>query len=235
MRIAFLSVPFVLLAACNVSGEAAAGPGTRDYALTGFDRVALGGPDDVAVRVGPAASVRAEGDNAVLDQLEITVVGGELRVKRKDGGWFSHGPNGTARVTVTMPAIRGASVAGSGNMMVDRVKASGFSGAVGGSGDLAIATIESDAIDLSIGGSGDIKIAQGKAGRTKSEVAGAGSIDAAGVMSGDVDVSVAGSGDVELGASRAASVSLVGSGDVTITGGAKCSVSKVGSGDVKCG
>lgn len=235
MRIAFLSVPLALLAACNISGEAAAGPGARDYALTGFDRVALGGPDDVIVQVGPAASVRAQGDQAVLDQLDISVVGGELRVKRKAGGWLSHGSNGAARVTVTLPAIRAAVVAGSGSMTVDRVKASGFSGAVGGSGDLVIAAIESDAIDLSIGGSGDIEIARGKAGRTKGDVGGSGSIEAAGLMSTDVTVSVAGSGDVKLGASRRATVSLVGSGDVSISGGAKCAVTKVGSGEVECG
>lgn len=233
MRIALLSLPFVLLAACNASGQT--GPGVRDFALTGFDKVSLHGPDNVVVRVGPAASVRAEGDKAVLDRLEIAVAGGELRIERKSGGWFWDGPSGTATVTVTMPAIKAATVAGSGDMAVDRVKAAGFSGAVTGSGDLDIAALDSGTIDLSVKGSGDIEVGRGKATTTRGSIMGSGSVDAAGLMSTDIDVSVAGSGDVTLGASRAAAISVMGSGDVTVAGGAKCTVNTAGTGKVNCG
>jgi len=241
MRIALLSVPLAMLMACNVSGKAEAdnvkpqAAGTREFALTGFDKVSLRGPDDVNIRVGPAASVHAQGDKAVLDRLEIEVVDGELRVKRQKGGWNWNGPNSVATITVTMPAISLASVAGSGDMTVDHVKTGSFTGAVSGSGDLKIGVIESDSVDLSIAGSGDISVTKGKAGKTNSSIAGSGSIDAGNLMSADVSASVAGSGDTTLGASRSASVSLIGSGDVTIGGGAKCSVKKVGSGDVNCG
>ena len=47
-------------------------------------------------------------------------------------------------------------------------------------------------------------------------------------------VSIAGSGEVAANATGTAPVDIVGSGDVRMTGGAKCTVSKAGSGNVRC-
>ncbi|WP_380875638.1 DUF2807 domain-containing protein [Sphingomonas sp. DBB INV C78] len=237
MRLAFLSVPFALLAACSgsVQAEAESGvKGSRDFALSGFDKVDLRGPDDVTVRVGPAASVRAEGDTAILDRLEITVVGNELRVSRKKNQSNWNGTRGTAKVTVTLPVLTGASIDGSGDMTVDRVKAASFDGSVAGSGNLSVAALEAQAADLSIAGSGNITVA-GHTQKVSGSIAGSGNIEAAGLQSDTASLSVMGSGNINVGARTSASVSLMGSGDATVTGGAKCTVRKMGSGDARCG
>lgn len=245
MRLALLSLPLAMLAACNFTGKAEAGShraqpqgaGSRQFALSGFDKVSLRGPDDVIVMVGPAAAVRAEGDKAVLDQLEIVVIGTELRVKRLKGDWRWGGPagQGTAKVTVTLPAIAAASVAGSGDMTIDRVRGGKFAGDIAGSGNLDIGSIAGNAVDLSIAGSGNIVIHGGKTATISGSVAGSGSIDAVRLAGDTASVSVTGSGNAALNARRAAAVSLIGSGNATIRGGAKCTVKKIGSGDVKCG
>lgn len=240
MHKSLISIPFLMLVACNGSGHAEGdearpqGHGTRDFALSGFDKVALQGPDDVTVRVGPAASIRAQGDKAVLDQLEIDVVRGELRVRRKKDGLGISGPKGHAAIAVTMPSIRAASVAGPGDMKVDLAKADSFYGSVAGSGDLDIAAVEGANVDLSVTGSGDISVAKGRATKVSGSVAGSGSIDAAALIATDAAISIAGSGDVELGATGTAAISIIGSGGVTINGGAKCTVKKVGSGSARC-
>lgn len=237
MRLSFLALSLALAACSGNSGDATAARPSgvtqgRSFAAAGFDKVSLRGPDNVVVRVGGAASVHASGDSAVLDRLDIVVVDGELRVARKRGQWIGSAP--AATITVTLPAIRAASVAGSGNMTVDRAAAADFSAAVSGSGNLDIATVETRAADLAVSGSGNLTVA-GTAGTVAMSVTGSGGIEAANLAGGTATISTVGSGDIVASVRTTADVSLVGSGNVTVRGGAQCTVSKLGSGDVDCG
>lgn len=245
MRSVLSLIPLVIATAACASGnanEAEVQPsgvdGNRSFAATGFDKVALRGPDSVIVRVGPAASVSAAGDTAVLELLEIEVDNGTLKIDRKDRdedggiGWRSR--EGSATVTVTLPSLTAASVAGSGDMEVDRAEATSFDASVAGSGNLRIASLTAEAADISIAGSGDTSVA-GQARSVDISIAGSGNVDAAGLKSERADISIAGSGNVRAGVDGEAEVSIMGSGDVEITGNATCDVSKMGSGEVRCG
>lgn len=227
------------LAACQSNwekqGQAAQASGsgaTRNFAASGFTGVELRGPDDVDVKTGANFAVTAEGDPKVLDQLDIRVVDGSLRVGRKDSKdrWFNndHG----VRIHVVMPKLTAAAVAGSGDMGVERGEGD-FSGAVSGSGNLSIGELRANAADLSIAGSGDLNVA-GTASKLSASIAGSGDIDAVRLTAANADVSVAGSGNVRGTVKGPASVSIVGSGDVELGGGAKCTVSAVGSGEARC-
>jgi hypothetical protein len=225
-----------LLAGCGVvhADEASAGD-TRSFSVRGFDRVSLRGSDNVVVRVGAAESVTATGPDDVLDKLEVKVVDGELRIgreKRWNLGWSRSSKPAT--ITVTLPRIRGASVAGSGDMQVDRAQAATFAGSIAGSGNLAIAALQADVASLSIAGSGDASIS----GQTKSlavSIAGSGNLQAQGLKAERAKISIAGSGDVRAHVTGDADVSIVGSGDVTLAGNPRCRTSKMGSGEVRCG
>ena len=240
MRAALILAATCLLGACNMSadaqdgGERAAGPVTqRSFDLAGFDSVSLAGPHDVVVKVGPAHSVRAEGGSAVLDRLEIKVEGGKLEIGTKRGNWsFRNAPKTT--IYVTMPAIRGAAIAGSGDMRIDRAEGKEFSASIGGSGNVEVAALRVGAADFSVAGSGDIR-ASGTAGRSNVSIAGSGDVDVSGLESRSAKVSIVGSGNVRARAMETAEVSIMGSGDVDISGSAKCSVNKMGSGGVRCG
>jgi hypothetical protein len=222
------------LAACGTV-QAESGAGSRSFDVRGFDRVSLRGSDNVVVRVGSAESVTAAGPKDVLDRLEVVVVDGELRIGRQkqwSTGWSSDGK--AAVITVTLPRLRGAAVAGSGDMQVDRAQAVSFSGSVAGSGNLVIGTLQADAASISIAGSGDANLT-GQARSLDISIAGSGNLNGAGLRSERAKINVAGSGNVEAYAAAEADVSIVGSGDVTLAGKAKCRVSKMGSGEVRCG
>lgn len=231
------------LAACNFpvgaqnNDQAGSGAtGERNFALTGFDSVGLGGSHDVIVTVGGAHSVRAEGDAEVIERLDIRVEDGGLKIGSKKGNWSSGFMRNRKPVTVyvTMPAITGAAVAGSGDMRIDKVEGREFSAAVAGSGDLTIGSIRVQEGNFSIAGSGDIRGA-GSVGNVKLSIAGSGDIDLGAVESRTASVSVMGSGNVNARASETADISLMGSGDINVGGTARCSVSKRGSGDINCG
>jgi hypothetical protein len=235
----------VPLAACSVSDSADADakgvPGTgsgtaRSYPVAGFSAVELRGSDDADVRVGSAFSVRAEGPAADLDKLVIEKVGDSLRIGRKSGiGLWNGGGQHAVKIFVTMPRIASAAVAGSGNLAIDSIEGSRFSGVSAGSGDLAIARLGVDAADLTISGSGGITAAGGTARKLSLSVVGSGDISAARLKAASAEVSIAGSGDVTADVAGPAEVSIVGSGDADLGRGAKCTISKVGSGEVKCG
>jgi hypothetical protein len=217
MRMVVIAALVLLpLAACQSKAEKqgmaaeATGSGvTRSYAASGFSKVDLRGSDDVDVKIG-AFSVTAEGDPKVLDQLDIRVVDGTLRIGRKQDGWSS---DDGATIHVVMPSVTGASLAGSG--------------------DLSIAGLRGDAVDFSLAGSGDLRVA-GSTGKLKVAIAGSGEVKAEGLTARSADISIAGSGGVTGVVKGPASVSLVGSGDVELTGGAQCSVNSIGSGEAHC-
>jgi hypothetical protein len=240
MRAALLLTSVLALAACNMSADAQRnddrprGPTTqRSYNLTGFTGVSLAGSQDVIVRVGPAHSVRADGEAEMLDRLDIQVEGGSLRIGMKKGNWMDFGSRSNTTIHVTLPTLEAAAIAGSGDMRIDRVEGNRFSASVSGSGDLSIEAVRVADAEFAVTGSGAIR-ASGNAQRASSSVTGSGDMDLGGLETGTAAMAIVGSGDIRARVMQQANVSIMGSGDVSISGPAKCSVTKKGSGDVRC-
>ena len=225
--------------ACNLGANAEErDPGSsvsRTYQIGAFDRIEVAGPYDVKVATGGSPGASATGGEKLLDETEVVVEGNvlKIRAKKKNGIRWNWGKRGKAEFTVTTAMLRGAGIAGSGGIAVDKVDGD-FKGDVAGSGNLQLAAVNGGAVSLEIAGSGKISAA-GKARSTSIEIAGSGDVDTSGLAASTADVSIAGSGNVRANASDTADVSIAGSGNVNISGGAKCSVDKAGSGNVTCG
>ncbi|MGF7149488.1 hypothetical protein FHS96_003139 [Sphingomonas zeicaulis] len=238
MRPVLATALMFALGACGVGGEtigsakASGVDGDRRFDLSGFEAVSLTGPDDVTVRVGPAFAVSARGDTGVLDTLDIKVDGKVLEIGRKRGVRIGDGARNSIKVLVTLPRLSGATIAGSGDMAIDRVDGA-FSGDVVGSGTLKVAAISAPEVRLGLTGSGDAELA-GTADRLKVSLTGSGNAKVAGLKVGTLDASVAGSGNVEATAETSADVSVLGSGNAIVHGPATCKSRTMGSGTVKC-
>lgn len=203
---------------------------TRSYALNGFSEVVAAGPDSIVIRRGDAFSVRASGDRALLDGLILKVDGNALEVRRRNGlNWSGE----HATITITMPALTGLVVAGSGDINADTLTGDSAEVTVAGSGDVTLAGIDARKLEMSIAGSGSITAA-GKADEVESTIAGSGDIAGAGFTATKAEVSIIGSGGVTMTVTGTADVTTAGSGDVTITGGATCTSNKMGSGEINC-
>ena len=238
IRFASVAAAALLAGACHVGADAEdRDPGpqvTRNYQVGAFDKIAVSGPYEVNVVTGGQPGVSAKGGEQLLEETEVVVEGGTLKIKpRKKRGISWNWRGGKAVFTVNAAAIHAAAIAGSGGINVDRV-AGDFDGDVAGSGDLKVGAIAGGKVKLAIAGSGDVEAA-GKADSVELSIAGSGDMRTSGLTSRTADVSIAGSGNVEANASETADVSIMGSGDVRIQGGAKCTVSKAGSGNVVCG
>jgi hypothetical protein len=210
---------------------------SRNYQVGNFQKLEVAGPYEVEVHTGGNPAVSARGGEKLLERTVVEVRGDKLVIRPQEhNGWFhmSWGSHGKATFTVTVPQLDAATIAGSGDIKVDKVQGDAFEGTVAGSGDLAVGNLDVQTLKLSIAGSGGAKAAAGKAQSGEYSIGGSGDIDAAGIQTQQAKVSIAGSGSVKANAATTADVSIMGSGDVDVSGGAKCNVSKAGSGNVRC-
>lgn len=231
--VALLAGVSLTSAACGNSRDEAPGPaGVKDFPVGDFKRIESAGAFDVTVRTGTAPSVRAEGPQNVLERLEVKVEGDDLVIRTKDGRGFNWGRT-PVNVAVTVPQLHGATMAGSGNLSVDRVAADKFAATIAGSGNLSLPDVRAKSLELEIAGSGSGKVA-GQADEARYLIAGSGEVDASKLQSRDIRLTIAGSGSVDAHASGAVRGEVMGSGEARISGGAKCSVDKMGSGSIVC-
>jgi hypothetical protein len=210
---------------------------TKSYQVGDFQKIEVAGPYDVEVRTGPKVSVSAQGGEKLLERTKVEVDGDTLQIgPAGHHGMFNFGwsSRGHAKFVVTVPALTGAQIAGSGDVKVDQVKGDSFEGSIAGSGGININALQVQTLKFDVAGSGRAKVASGTAQKGKFDIAGSGDIDAGNVDTKEIDLSIAGSGGFRGHSSGAAQISIMGSGDATITGGAKCQVSKMGSGNANC-
>jgi len=204
------------------------------FQLTAFNEVTSIGSQDVMIAQGDAFSVRAEGPANRIEDLEAVVEDGRLVIRPRDGG-----PNirltGHDDVTfhVTMPQIDRVALVGSGDVVVERVTGSGFTGLVEGSGELVIRDLAVDRADLSVEGSGDLAVS-GSTREASLTISGSGEVDGEGLDTATATITINGSGEASLEVADRAEVTVNGSGDVDVTGPGLCAATINGSGDVRC-
>ena len=250
MRIALLLAAVAFAGACNASapgggaakGNAAGGgqaqaaasgaQASRDFQVGAFDRINLTGAANVVVTVGGPPSVRAEGDAALVERLEIAVAGGELRIGMREGTWS--GNHGGVTVRVTVPGLQAAAVAGAGDMRIDTIQGQSFAATIGGAGDLDIGRLRVGNASFTLTGAGNIR-AVGGARQASATLRGTGNLDLDGFEAADATVALSGTGSIELRATGTAQVQLSGVGNVEIEGSARCTVARSGLGHVRCG
>ena len=213
-------------------GIAASGTGgERHWTVSGFDAINVAAAGDVEVHVGPAYSLTASGASDVLDKVKVSQDGHTLTIGRRPGvSWGA----GKVHFVLTMPAITGAGIGGSGTIAIDRVEAKSFEGNIGGSGSLALAAMKVGKASFNIGGSGNVSAA-GTTRALSVSIGGSGSVKLTPLSAQTAEINIAGAGNVAATVTQTASVTIMGSGDVTVAGGAKCSVTKMGGGSVHCG
>ena len=232
-------VSAAVVTGCSSAGRAEeAGPAvSRDFQVGAFERIEVAGPYEVVVTTGGSPAVHADGAQRDVEKMVVEVVNGTLRIHPRQRKGFNLGfsrHHGNVHLTVAVPKLSGAQIAGSGAISVDKVAGDSFEGGIAGSGGLQLGQVEVKRLKMSIAGSGEITAGSGRAAVADYEIAGSGDINAGELIADVAGVSIAGSGNVRAHATGTASVDIAGSGDVELTGGAKCNVSKAGSGDVRC-
>jgi Putative auto-transporter adhesin, head GIN domain len=220
----------------TVLGSVSAPAADRNFTVTDFDRIEVDGAFDVSVETGKSPSVRATGSTAGVDQLLIEIRARTLRIRPARtnwGGWPGEKP-AAPKIKVTAPALKDASLRGSGTLSVSKMRSATVRIFQVGGGQVTVGAVETDQIIVSQTGSGLVSLS-GKALLGKVTTDGSGRLVADRLSIGDLTLQTASAGSVSLAAVRSAKVVSNGSGEVTILGSPACTVSAVGPGQVRCG
>lgn len=225
----------VFLSSCEfMGGKRVNGNGvtsTQQRNTGDFNGVDVSGPIKVFISQDSVSSVKIEGDENLLEYIEVDNNGDNLEIRTRRG--YNLRPRTGIKIYVTAPSFDKLAVTGSGELKtqtkISNVKNMDVS--VTGSGDM-ILDIDAPAINSEITGSGNITI-NGGTRSFSTEVTGSGEVHAFNLLSESTNVEITGSGDVEVFASKQLKINISGAGDVKYKGNPTVSQSVAGSGNIR--
>jgi Putative auto-transporter adhesin, head GIN domain len=189
------------------SGSGIAAVQTRTVPV--FDAVELAGTNEMTVRVGQPQEVVVRADDNLLDAVATEVRAGVLVVSDRQD--FS--ARTPMSVTVTVPALRSATLSGTGELTVTGVAARTFTARLPGTGTLR-ADGRADRLDATAAGTGSLMLTGLRATHATATVEGTGSVML--TVTGTLDATVSGTGSVlYAGHPERVTKTLTGAGSIT--------------------
>jgi hypothetical protein len=91
---------------------------SRNFPVSGFNKLTMGSAFKVEVKQGSKFSVTASGRSEDLEDMEARVSGGTLKLGFKDGSWGRN--RKTVHVSITMPALQAVDFSGATKVDVGR-------------------------------------------------------------------------------------------------------------------
>lgn len=229
-RVQFLAA-FVILLTCTsgiISGQS-----TETRNVTGFTKVGFGVAGDLFIKIGPEYKLTIEGDRRVLEDIETTVSGDRLNIRKES--WRINFNDEKVTINITMPELQGLGVSGSGKAQImDNVKSDELSLSVSGSGKIITSDLEVDRFNCGISGSGDVILGSaGSIDNGEISISGSGGFSGEEVEIDHLEVSISGSGNCRCRAGDSLEARVSGSGNVTYLGNPKVDARVSGSGHVR--
>lgn len=216
-----LALPIAFASCRFMSGRKVRGNGnikTEERTVSNFKNVEVRGSINVYVSQGDIKPVKIEGDENLLQYVEVIEEGDRLIVRERPG--FNLEPSGDLRIHVTAPVY-------------NSIEASGASDIIG---ETKINNPEN--LELHVSGAGNIKM-EVDAPKLKADISGSGSIDLKGqtkevdlglsgaahahcfdLLSENTSVDISGAGSAEVYASMKLDASVSGAGSVSYKGNA---------------
>lgn len=199
----------------------------QELFLSEFSSIDLDIPADVCVTQGSEQRVIVEGEQNIINELDLDVNNGRWEIEFDDCVRDYEG----LKIFITLPFVDQLRVSGSGLIFsTDVIAMEEIDLRITGSGDIDVALAVED-LTTRITGSGTIKL-EGAAEFTEHEINGSGDLEAFNLVTADTEIAIRGSGDAEVTAEERLDVRITGSGDVYFRGNPRLRIDITGSGDV---
>ena len=223
-------LPLLALAAMLAAPAAAA---TRNFGVSGFDRVRVDGPFKVTLSTGIAPFARASGPQAALDRVAVDVQGRTLVVRpaRSSWGGYPGEAQGPVEIVIGTHELGSAWVNGAGSLTIDKVRGLSFDLSVQGPGLIGIQQADVDQLRIAIAGTGSVSLA-GKAGKVTAIVRGVSSLDATGLVAKDAKIGAEGPATIKATVTNEAVVDGSGVATITLAGTPSCTAKLTGSASI---
>jgi hypothetical protein len=223
-----------LLALAALAPAAPAEAATRNFGVSGFDRIRVEGPFKVRLTTGVAPFANASGGSvAALDSVTIDVQGRTLVVRSNRSSWSGYPgqAKGPVEVSIGTHDLNAASLNGSGSLAIDKAKGLSFDLSVQGAGSASIGSVAVDQLKVSISGTASATIA-GTAPKLTAIVRGISSLDASGLETKDAIIGAQGPATVRANVTNSAKIDIQGAATVELAGRPACTVKAAGSATV---
>jgi len=224
-----ICLPLLLALAVSAPAQAA----TRNFGVSGFDRVRIDGPYKVTLTTGVPPFANASGSQTALDAVSIDVQGRTLvvHVSRSAWGGYPDKDAGPVEINIGTHDLSAAYLNGAGSLQINRVKSLAFELSAQGSGLATIGDADVDQLLVGVVGSASASIA-GRAGKLTATVRGISLLDASGLAIKDATISAEGAATVKANVTNAVKVDGTGPATITLTGDPSCTTHMTGSASV---
>jgi hypothetical protein len=201
----------------------------RKVNIDRFRNISIPGSAKVYITQGSQQEVRIEGQENIIDNLNMEVRGETWEIEFKRPVWRIE----PIKVYITMESLRSVRISGSGDLeFVNHfTDLKDMDIRISGSGKM---DMDMDALDIRahISGSGDLYM-KGSARDLDFTVSGSGNIKAWNLKADKASVRVSGSGGIEVNASDRLNAHISGSGNIIYRGNPRVDSSVSGSGSVR--
>lgn len=225
-----ITVPSFLIAATLAVPASA---GTRNFGVSGFDKVRVDGPFKVRVTTGVPPSAQVTGPDDGIDKVAIDVQGSTLVVHVNQSSWggYPGAASGPVEISIGTHELSSAALNGAGSLDINEVKALKFDLAVVGSGSANIGKADVDQLRVTIVGTANASLG-GRAGKMTAVVRGISSLNAGSLSAKDATIGAEGAGTVTAQVANEVTIDATGTATITVTGTPSCTVHASGSATV---
>jgi hypothetical protein len=216
-----LALPLFLGACREVFGKRVHGNGnikTEDRQVNNFKNVEVSGAAKVMVSQGDHAAVKIEGDENLLQYMEVNQVGDKIMVRERPG--FNLLPTNDIKVYVTAPVYNNIEASGAcdiiGESKISNPEALEMH--VSGAGDIKM-EVDAPHVGAQVSGSGSMYL-KGQTKDADFDITGAGHAHCYELLSETTKVDISGAGSAEVYASVKLQAEVSGAGSVNYKGNA---------------
>jgi len=228
-----LVLPFALNSCRYVLGKRVRGNGvikSEDHAVSSFKNVEVSGSINVYVSQGDIKPVKVEGDENLLQYVEVAQEGDKIIVREQPG--YNLNPTGEIKIYITAPVYNSIEVSGASDIIgqMKIVNPENLELRASGAGDIKM-EVDAPSLSADISGSGSIDL-KGETKDVDLGLSGAGHAHCYELLAENTKVDISGAGSAEVYASVKLDAEVSGAGSVSYKGNAstvKQNVSGVGS------
>ena len=191
---------------------------TRNFSVSGFNKLSMGSAFKVDVKQGSNYSVTADGRSEDLSDIESSISGGELKLRYKGNGWSKN--RKTVNIHITMPGLQGVEFSGASDVTVGK-----FSGVksmdieVSGASKVSMELV-AQKVSMELSGASSLTLL-GKCEVLNGEVSGASSFKGRDFPAREVSIDASGASSAAIVASAAIHAEASGASSIRYSGDAK--------------
>jgi hypothetical protein len=224
---------FLISTIASLAVAAPAGAATRNFGITGFEKVRIEGPYKVVLTTGVAPYARASGAAPALDRIAIEVRGNILVVHGNLSSWGGYPGKdpGPVEISIGTHDLSSAWLSGAGTLAIDRIRGLSFDLSTQGSGSVSVGRVEVDQLNVSVVGTSSAMLA-GRSEKVTAVVRGISSLDASGLAAKNATFGAEGAATIKANVSDGVTVDGNGPVSVTLAGRPSCTLRLTGSASV---